>query len=333
MTDAPGQFLHTAGTVDFLVRNGRMPPVMVVGVTNTDRTRDLTPTTRGFRGADGRVEDRPAAGGGDRFLDFFEKELIPLVESRYRTQPYRVFAGHSFGGLFAMNAFATRPELFHAVIAVAPSLLWDDELPLRRTKDLLAARKGQALARTLVVTMGDEGDETDAALSRVRAALKGNGVKGLEWAVEKFPGEDHGSVVLPSHFAALQKVFAGWQLPVEAGTGVPAAGVEGVRRHYAALSARVGYTVVPPEAQVNRAGYALVAAGRRKDAIELLAMNVANYPESANTYDSLGEALEADGQLAKAKENYEKAVQLGRRNNDPALRAFEQHLEAIAKKP
>ena len=39
MTDGDAHLSHTRGTVDFLVRNGLMPPVIVVGVTNTDRTR------------------------------------------------------------------------------------------------------------------------------------------------------------------------------------------------------------------------------------------------------------------------------------------------------
>ena len=44
MTDGDAHLTHTRGTVDFLVRNGLMPDVIIVGVTNTDRTRDLTPT-------------------------------------------------------------------------------------------------------------------------------------------------------------------------------------------------------------------------------------------------------------------------------------------------
>lgn len=44
MTDGNAHLIHTRGTVDFLVRNGLMPDVIIVGVNNTDRTRDLTPT-------------------------------------------------------------------------------------------------------------------------------------------------------------------------------------------------------------------------------------------------------------------------------------------------
>ncbi len=99
LTDAERQFGHTVTTVEFLSRNGRIPPMIVVGVFNTDRTRDLTP----YRDKDDETTGQMAtAGGADRFLKFMETELIPWVESRYRTQTFRAFAGHSFGGLFGI---------------------------------------------------------------------------------------------------------------------------------------------------------------------------------------------------------------------------------------
>ena len=123
MTDGDRQIGHTAAVVDFLAREGRMPEVIIVGINNTDRTRDLTPTKVETMGGGFAT---PTSGGGDRFLDFISTEVIPYVEKNYRTQPYRVFAGHSFGGLFAMHTFFTRPALFNGVIAVSPSLTWDD---------------------------------------------------------------------------------------------------------------------------------------------------------------------------------------------------------------
>ena len=43
MTDGDPHINHTASTIEFLTQNGRIPELIVVGVTNTDRTRDLTP--------------------------------------------------------------------------------------------------------------------------------------------------------------------------------------------------------------------------------------------------------------------------------------------------
>src|SRR5262249_24820542 len=43
MSDGDAHINHTASTIEFLTQNGRIPELIVVGVTNTDRTRDLTP--------------------------------------------------------------------------------------------------------------------------------------------------------------------------------------------------------------------------------------------------------------------------------------------------
>jgi len=56
---------------------------------------------------------------------------------------------------------------------------------------------------------------------------------------------------------------------------------------------------------------------------------VQNYPDSANVYDSLADALEAAGKLDEAQRNLQKAVDLGTANHDPALQAFQQHLTRV----
>jgi predicted alpha/beta superfamily hydrolase len=152
VTDADRQFGHTVTTVEFLSRNGRMPPMIVVGLFNTDRTRDLTP----YRDRDDETGGPMAnAGGADRFLQFIETELVPWVESRYRTAKFRAFAGHSFGGLFGVHALATKPGLFNAVVAVSPTLGWRQGEPVKRIESMLARQRD--LTGALYVTLGDEG--------------------------------------------------------------------------------------------------------------------------------------------------------------------------------
>ena len=132
MTDGGDHLTHTRGTVDFLVSNGLMPDLVIVGVNNTNRTRDLGPT-RWVRPVPGNPGRTAALGGGaDAFLDFFEKELIPYVEGHYRTAPYRIFAGHLLGGLLALYVFAARLQTFNAVIAASPALDWDEWYSFRR---------------------------------------------------------------------------------------------------------------------------------------------------------------------------------------------------------
>ena len=149
LTDAEAQMDHTITTIDFLSRNGRMPEMIVVGISNTDRTRDLTPTNGTMNNPGGRPFRFPTSGGADKFLKFIETELIPSIEADYRTQPYRVFAGHSFGGLFALHALLTRPEVFNAYIAVSPTFPWDNSLPQREAEAFFKERKETPTARSI----------------------------------------------------------------------------------------------------------------------------------------------------------------------------------------
>lgn len=330
LTDGEVQFEHTAATADFLARNGRIPPLIVVGVTHADRTHDLTPTRASVEQPDGNRLDLPTSGGGEKFLDFFERELIPHVEKSWRTAPYRLFFGHSFGGLFAVHALLTRPELFDAVTAVSPGLAWDGELELRRAREFFANRP--TFDKTLVVTVGNEGGRMQAGFDGLQRILEGVKPAGFEWAMQQFPDENHGSVVLRSHDVALRRIFASWPPPLDPATGQVAGGADTLVEHYRKLSKRYGTDVLPPEAIVNGLGYG--ALGRRDlgGALAYFELNVRNYPASANVHDSLGEALEAAGRVEDARASYEQAVKLGQQAQDRQIDVYRHHLDAARKK-
>lgn len=330
MTDGDAHFLHTRGTVDFLVRNGLMPDLIIVAVANTKRTRDLTPTQAvGMRG-DGTRGPIEGSGGALTFLDFFEKELIPHVEATYRTLPYRIFAGHSLGGLFALTAFVERPGLFDASIAVSPSLTWDEDYILGRTAKFLDGRK--ELRHTLFVTMADEevGDPFPTRFEQLRKILKKAKVPGFTWGTELMEEEDHGTVVLRSHDLGLRKVFEGWRLPRDRKAGGYPGSIEDLEKHYAQLSDRLGFPVPPPELTVNQVGYQHLLRKDVKGALTFFRRNAELYPGSPNVHDSLGEALETAGKGAEALASYEKAVELAKKLSDARLEIFTRNRDRAA---
>ena len=135
-------FINAVGAVtDFLAKIGRAPELILVGIPHTDRTRDLTPTHVETADDGINVWQTKSSGGADKFLQFIETELMPEVEKRYRTQPFRVLAGHSLGGLFAVHALSTRPGLFNVYVAVSPSLWWDGQSEVNRFEGFIAKQK------------------------------------------------------------------------------------------------------------------------------------------------------------------------------------------------
>jgi uncharacterized protein len=311
LTDGDAHLAHTSSTIEFLARNGRMSEMIVVGIPNTDRTRDLTPA----KGVGPNAAQFPTAGGADNFLKFIETELIPEIEKSYRVQPYRILAGHSFGGLFAVHTLITRPEVFNSYIAVSPSLQWSDEATLKRAQEFFKTR--QELHVTLFTSLGNEPGDIGKDFVAFKELLSKSKIKGFEWEAEQFMDEDHGSVVLRSHYLGLRKVYEGWQMPRDPETGAVAGGLKAADEHYKRLTEKFGYSIPTPEALVNQIGYQYLGGGNSDEAIAAFKSNVERYPNSANVYDSLGEAYEKSGHLDLATPLYEKAQTLSRQYNDP----------------
>ena len=327
-TDAPGHVNEMGSSVDFLVANDRMPQVIIVAIANTDRARDLTPTHWNRKLPDGKADPFPTAGGADKFLDFIQTELMPEIQKRYRVASYKVFAGHSFGGLLAIHALVTRPDIFNAYIAVSPSLQWDDGRTLHQAQQFFASQT--KLNKTLFMSLAGEGN-TDNPMARNFSALEKSLAEhapvGFSWKVEHYPDETHSSTVLRAHYAGLRLIFNGWEPPRDEKTSTYIGGLAGIEDHYRKLSERFGYTVPVPESEINRLGYALKGDGKFDEAIAAFKHNVELYPDSANAYDSLGEGLEAAGRYEPATENFQKAIALASQNNDGDLGQFRQHLE------
>lgn len=331
MTDGNAHIGHTSSTVEFLARNGRMSEMIVVGINNTDRTRDLSPThVTTTVGGGGTALQFPTSGGADKFLKFIETELIPDIEKRYRTNPYRILAGHSLGGLFAIHAMVSRPDLFNSYVSVSPALQWDNQVVVKRAEDFFKGRK--EWEATLFMSLGHEPGPIEDGFHQMKQVLEKNQTKGFEWAAQTLDDEDHGSVVLRSHYLALRKVFDGWQIPRDPDSGQVAGNFKSVEEHYQKLSKKFHYNVPVPEPLINQLGYQSLFADRFDEAITIFKTNVERYPESANVYDSLAEAYERSGKLELAAPLYEKAQTLGQQNQDPNFALYKANFERATEK-
>lgn len=79
-----------------------------------------------------------AYGGADQFIQFIEKELKPAIHAKIKVNPQQQsLFGHSFGGLFVLHTFFSRPQMFQRYIAASPSLWFDNYALLNRQADWL----------------------------------------------------------------------------------------------------------------------------------------------------------------------------------------------------
>jgi 3-oxoadipate enol-lactonase len=86
--------------------------------------------------------------------------------------------------------------------------------------------------------------------------------------------------------------------------------------------------VLFPEEELNARGYQLLARGAVQDAVAVLRLNVEAFPASANTHDSLGEALLAAGDREGAAAAYRKALEI-----DPSSESARAALKTLAALP
>lgn len=326
LTDGPGHINEIGSSIDFLVNNDRMPPLIVVGIANTDRTRDLTPSHSDAKDSAGK-EVNPTSGGADHFLDFIQTELMPEIEKRYRIAHYRIFSGHSLGGLLAIHILTSRPDMFNAYIAVSPSLWWDNQHTLHQAEDFFAGHP--ELKKTLFFSLGNENGDMKDGFDGLQKALTAKAPKDFHWDSALYNDEDHGSTVLRAHCAGLRTIFSDWQMPRDPSNGMPVGGLEGMEKHYRELSRRYGFEIKLPEGPVNNLGYQLMGMKKYDEAIAVFQRNVELYPSSANVYDSLGEGYENAGKLNLATDRFLKAIEMGTKNDDPNLSAYQDHLKRV----
>ncbi|MGH9239996.1 MAG: alpha/beta hydrolase [Vicinamibacterales bacterium] len=177
LLDGNDHFHHATGLARSLANNGLMPGLLIVAVDNTVRIRDLTPPARDAQ----IIRDAPAHGGAERFRSFLARELIPWVDANFRTRPYRILAGHSLGGLFAIDSLLQQPDLFDASIAISPSLQWDNRRTVERADAVFQGRK--ELNAALFMTVGNEGDALARGVGAFASLLEEQAPPGLGMAL------------------------------------------------------------------------------------------------------------------------------------------------------
>ena len=214
LMDGDNHFELLAQYADYLSRPDvlAMPKIIVIGIANTKRTRDLTPTNSILN-----YEDKPdsnsyqGSGGNEKFLQFIETELMPMIDKKYKTEPYKIFAGHSFGGLSSLNCLLTHPDLFDAYIAVSPSLWWDREYLLKMADEKLKA--GSALNKRLFYSDGNEGGRNSSfhkSLLKLESTLAKKKLKKLNHLYKHYPNETHMTEPVVAYFDALRFIFSEW---------------------------------------------------------------------------------------------------------------------------
>lgn len=197
-------FPHVVATVDSAVRAGEMRPVIVVGIENTERRRDMTGPTRVH--ADSAIA--PHVGGSAAFRRFIARELMPEVGRRYRVSGERAIIGESLAGLFVVETFFLEPDLFDTYIALSPSLWWNDQEVVRTAAERLHRHRHLRAA----LYLSSAGDDVGVEAGRLAEEIRANAPDGLRWTYLPRPDLKHATI----YRAEAPQVLRDWLPPLRA---------------------------------------------------------------------------------------------------------------------
>ena len=311
LLDGKTHFLHTFGSVDYLAAQGDIPEMIVVAIDSTVRIRDFTQSDWSTAWIGG--------GGAANFKRFLSSELIPNIERAYRTDGFRVLAGHSAGGQFVLYCLTSEPALFQAYFAFSPSLDWDDNLPQRSLEKSFESTR--SLKAFLYVARSDDSGRPLADYERLVETLKTKAPQGFRWYSQAYPDETHGSIPLLAQIDALRRLYSGYRFH----PGLLPKGLDFAEKHFADVSSTVGWPLPVPEGVINEFAYEALSAGKTEAAIALFMRNVQAHPSSANAHDGLADGYEKTGNWTEAAKASQRAAALAVELDLPNREYFVQH--------
>lgn len=318
--DGEAHFYATAGMVQQLSQiSGALPEMIVVGIENPNRLRDLVPSTD--------------ANALHPFAEFLRSELMPYIDQNYPTAPYKIIAGHSLGGLTVMDLITKSPNTCNAYITIDPSMWYAEEKHLHHTlsqfprlqlqsKSLyLGIANSMPKGMTMKQLKKDRSPESQhlRSLFTLSDFLKTNDY-GLRYAQKYYEQERHNTLPHLCMYDGLRFIFDHYYLDASEKDFADSTTyiANKLRTHYQAISERLGYKNTAPEALVQYLAFDALQKKHFSKAKALLELNIDWYPESIVAYTSYANYHLARKDTTAAIAQFKKALALG---TDPAIEA------------
>jgi len=280
-----GEYLiaNVAAVSDELSRNGQIPEAVIVAIenvggadwqaSNQKRVYDLTPPGLSVSGS-GRQQ------GGDLFLDFIEKELLPAVDRQFRSAAPRTLIGHSSGGVLATYAAATRTT-YRAVIALDAPIHLEENWLAKKLLARTATGAPPVRYASLEARFGWPEEAWQTLIQRAPSA----------WTLyrEKLRLEGHETMQLLGAYLGLRQVFRDYSR-----LAAPEYPTTRILPHYAKVSAALGAPVMPPKRLLQNVVEDLLLEGRGAAAREAYQLLAAGYGAPADSAQLLARIAEVE---------------------------------------
>lgn len=229
------RYIRIVEAISFFSAVRRLPKMIVVGILNTDRRRDISPQ---------KIEQFENSGGGALFMRFITTELLPYVDDEYRTAPFRILYGASSAGMFTIYTLFNSSESFHAFIASRPALnstpdyTWDSDIIFRDAIQLFSNKS--SLNKYLYIDHGGQEDtlHDPALIYKLAGLFNSNAPDDFHWKIHKMSESGYRSA--ESLKDGLLNVFSSWYFSSDS---LITLGIEGIQSHAKELSRIFNYSI------------------------------------------------------------------------------------------
>ena len=315
LLDGEVSYHSYSGILKHMTDGRQIPEMIIVAINNVDRVRDYTPTKylTNLNGSSA-IDNHKTSGGSKQFLAFIEEELLPKIESSYRTTSFKTLVGISHGGLLVGSAFLSKETSFNGFVSMDPSFWWDNQYLV---KQLVTTPLNQIKDKRIYVSTADKFENFNRiphvftaninSHENFNTTLKNKGFLPSKVALEYFKEENHWTVALVSLYHGMQFIYKDLKMK-----NIRNSSLEEIVSYY---KSNYNGGFLPPERDVNAIGYNFLKNDAKK-ALLFFKLNVKNYPESSNAFDSLGEAYMLLGDQKNAIKNYKKSLKLNPRNDN-----------------
>jgi predicted alpha/beta superfamily hydrolase len=250
------------------------------------------------------------SGKGAAFFEFIGEELLPYIEKKYRTAPFRIIAGHDTTAGF-LNFFLYKDSpLFNAYISLSPELAPEMEtrIPEKLAKSKKAVFYYQSSADGDIRKLREPIKNLDANIKMITNS-------NINYKYDEFHNASHYSLVLYSIPSALYQIFDSYK-PISSSeftdkiATLQSGYVDYLIKKYDLISDKLGLTI-PVRLNDFKAIEAAILKNNAYNELDKLAeIADKNYPKSMLASYQLGLMYEKMGDVKRAASKYQRASQL-----------------------
>ncbi|TDF35189.1 tetratricopeptide repeat protein [Alteromonadaceae bacterium M269] len=283
------RFAMLASTLDYM-GEAQIPQMILIGVDLPEGNSILLPT-----------RDNQDTKIPDNYINFFETELMPHVDNKYRTAPFSVLYGASNSGFFSVYAMLNKPHLFNSYLASSPSLM---HIPAVLQQKIKADPfKTIAENRFLhIIYSDDDSDATIESVSEFSRVLANNKPESFNYKVDELANQGHVPAMDFTQFLlALYPDFNPYE---------KLDSLDKVTQHFSKLSKRYGYEIQPPISIIFRLGVDSIISKNLVVAEKIFQYSLQVYPEGKESYLGMGVVHRDEGHIENAKAMFEKALEI-----------------------